>query len=75
MKYIDDRGTIFELYKDIKGYVITGNWDFEVVENNIETTGELKIKHCESQYSDKKVINTFKGVKELNNDLLRSSGK
>lgn len=68
MKYIDDRGRKFELYKDGQGYVINGHWDFKVVENNIETTGELKIKHRENEYSDRKVINTFKGVKEFVND-------
>lgn len=65
MKYIDERGTEFELYKDGEGYVISGDWDFQVVENNIDTTGELTVRHSESYYSDKKVINTFKGVKEL----------
>lgn len=68
MKYIDERGTIFELYENGTGYVITGNWNFEIVENNIKTTGKLTVKHCESHYSDKKVVNTFKGVKELKND-------
>lgn len=68
MKYIDERGTEFELYEDGEGYVISGNWDFQVVENNIVTTGELTVRYNESQYSDEKVINTFKGVKELKND-------
>lgn len=66
MKYIDDRGTIFSIsMSGLTGYVENGGWSFEVVENNIEHSGELVVNHCQNDYTDKRVSFTFKGVKGL----------
>lgn len=70
MKYVDNRGTIFSIsMSGLTGHVENGSWDFEVVQNNIKTTGELKVKHFRREYDEKRVSFTFKGVKELKNDF------
>lgn len=75
--YVDSRGTEFYIHdKGNTGFVPHGNWGFKIIENNIKTTGELKVEHPDSEHRpDKMMMFTFKNVKELNNDLLRSSGK
>lgn len=69
MKYIDDRGTIFRMsLSGVRGSVENGGWDFEVVLDNIKTTGELTVMHYRANHDKRRVRFTFKGVKELDND-------
>lgn len=69
MKYIDERGTIFSMsLSGVTGYIENG-WSFEVVSNNIKNGGELTVKYYKNKDSKRRVSFTFKGVKELKNDL------
>lgn len=69
MKYIDDRGTVFSISMDgLTGHVENGGWDFNIIKNNIESTGKLKVEHCRRAHNDEKVSFTFNGVKELKNE-------
>ena len=70
MKYIDERGTIFSIsMSGLTGYVENGGWYFEVISNNIKTTGELTVMHYRTNHDKRRVRFTFKDVKELKNDF------